>query len=131
MTGPGDTAVVDCMVAVVVPAGQTSASVKLVQLPVGTYTVTEEASWSWRWTDAGRTADHTDAQGAIEVLPSTKTVVSYNNTLNSNKWLSDTGYRKNSFGRPDGTAALPADPVRTALLPASEEDDDRKKRGEA
>lgn len=131
VTGPGDTTVVDCTVAVVVPAGQTSASVKLVQLPVGTYTVTEDSSWSWRWTDAGWTADHTNAQGAVEVLASTKTVVNYNNTLNSDKWLSGTGYAKNTFGRPNGTAALPVDPVPAALFPAPEEEDDRKKRGKA
>ena len=73
---------------VVVEAGQ---SVKITGLKVGTYTVTEDTTWSWRYetTDGPQTATlSADApDGSVTVT----------NTLKNDKWVTTDVYCKNEF----------------------------------
>ena len=130
VTGPNGTKTVDRYVVIKIAKGATEGSVKLVHVPIGTYEVTEDSSWSWRWTEAGRTTDHTG--DVVEVLPSTVTTVTFSNTLTDENWLSGTAYAKNVFEAHDEKSAyLPVSPATAAILPSESEEDDKKKRGEA
>lgn len=67
-------------------------SVTVTNLPKGSYTVTEDVDWSWRWkcTFEKNTAD-------ID-LENQKDELSFNNNLNNNKWLNDYDYKVNKMG---------------------------------
>ncbi|MBQ1169302.1 MAG: VWA domain-containing protein, partial [Oscillospiraceae bacterium] len=63
----------------------------LVNLPVGTYTVTEDTSWSWRYTPDVITKD---------VKPiGAKATVTFENTRDKVQWLDGNSYAKNSFAK--------------------------------
>lgn len=75
---------------VVVPA---NGSVTINGLKVGsTYTVTEETSWSWRYT-----VTEADNNPITLVADGTKNVVTFQNTINDSKWLTGDSYAKNIF----------------------------------
>ena len=136
-------------VVVVVEAGNTYGEVTLVGVPIGHYTVTEGADWSWRYTEdnskltavkyAEATPDVTadaltdKAAHLVQVDGSMVTKVTFTDDLTNRNWLSGTAYAQNRFGSNAGgnnSAALPVDAAPVALLPTTEEDD-KKKRPEA
>lgn len=66
-------------------------SVTLADLPIGTYTVTEDTAWSWRY-------NCTDFTIEKAITPSDN-AFNFTNTFNpGSKWLTDTSYAKNPFG---------------------------------
>lgn len=73
---------------VVVEAGQT---VKITGLKVGTYTVTEDTAWSWRYTP------DKDTQTATLSAATPDGSVTVTNTLKNEKWVSTDVYCKNEF----------------------------------
>lgn len=73
---------------VVVEAGQT---VKITGLKVGTYTVTEDTAWSWRYTP------DKDTQTATLSAATPDGSVTVTNTLKNEKWVSTDVYCKNVF----------------------------------
>lgn len=82
---------------VTVDAGQ---SVTIAKLPIGTYTVSEDASWAWRYTPAyenGQTAEL-----SAEVPESTITCT---NTKKNDKWLNWNGAMKNEYGKTNNGSA--------------------------
>lgn len=75
---------------VVVPE---NSSVTIKELPVGTYTIGEHTSWSWRYTPL------IDNDGKVDLSKSYPTgTVTCTNTLYNNKWLTDTAKEKNVYG---------------------------------
>lgn len=61
-------------------------------LKVGeTYTITEDTSWSWRYTP--------DSVSKSIVLEPNSNNVTFTNSLTKDKWLSDDAYAKNIFGK--------------------------------
>ena len=138
VTGPSGATTVDRTVVVVVKAGKSYGYVTITQIPIGTYTVTEDDDWSWRW-EANATTPLTAnnvKDGKPEVLPTQTTTVIFNNDLTDENWLSDTAYARNIFTGASGStgSALPApeEPKSVAMvLPATEVEDDKKKREEA
>mgnify|MGYP000481945005 CR=1 FL=1 len=73
---------------VVVEAGQ---SVKITGLKVGTYTVTEDTAWSWRY----KTTDGTQTATLSAANPEGSVTVT--NTLENHQWVSTDVYCKNEF----------------------------------
>ena len=75
-----------------------SGSVTIKGLPVGTYTVTEDTAWSWRYILVG---ENGIGENGIQVEP--KDVkdgvakVTFTNKLQRNNWLSGTSYADNIF----------------------------------
>jgi uncharacterized repeat protein (TIGR02543 family) len=65
-------------------------SVTIKGLKVGTYTVTEQTGWSWRYTGTG-------AQ-SISILPTQTNTVAFTNTRSNAKWLGGDAYANNIFG---------------------------------
>ena len=138
---------VDRTVVINIPAGSTGGetlSVKLVGVPIGNYTVTEEG-WSWRyeldgrtWQVEGETTVNDDVASKVLVVGSLTTTVTFTNKLTNENWLSGGAYAQNVFnsnaaGNNNG-AAMPVNPngAMAALFPATPEDEDEKKRkGEA
>lgn len=72
-------------------------SVTVTGLPVGTYTVTEDTHWSWRYTpgSASQTVTLNSGQGSSQT-------VSFVNNRTNGKWLSGDNYRRNLF---DGSSS--------------------------
>lgn len=70
---------------------QGNGSAKIVGLPVGTYTVTEVTSWSWRYTP-DRQEKTVNVQGGRD------NTVTFHNTRNADKWLSGDSYAVNYVG---------------------------------
>lgn len=82
---------VSLRVVITIPAGATSGSVTLTDMPLGTYSIAEEESWSWRYSDGGATV--TLGEDALYK-------VSVSNTRTNPYWLSGADANKNIF---DGT----------------------------
>ena len=69
-------------------------NVTVADLPVGSYTVTEESDWSWRYKPTNREQTITlDPDG-------TKNVLTFENVREDDKWLSGDSYNTNLF-KPD------------------------------
>lgn len=60
-------------------------SVTIADLPLGTYTVTEDTDWSWRYTQQS-VAGLTDGKVLVDA---DGTTVTFTNTKTNNQWLSD------------------------------------------
>lgn len=86
-----DDNLVDIRVVVTIPAGADSGSVTLTDMPLGTYSIAEEESWSWRYSDGGATV--TLGEDALYK-------VTVSNTRTNPYWLSGADANKNIF---DGT----------------------------
>lgn len=69
---------------------QGNGTVVLKGLKIGTYTVTEDTAWSWRYTPKS---------GSVSIMlkPGETNVVTYVNTRTNDKWLGDDSYVKNVF----------------------------------
>ena len=67
-------------------------SVTIKGLKIGTYTVTEATSWSWRYTA-------TSGSQSIELKPAETNAVTFVNTRSNHKWLGGDAYKKNIFGK--------------------------------
>lgn len=65
-------------------------TVVLKGLKIGTYTVTEDTAWSWRYTPNQESM-------AITLVPGQTNTVNYVNTRSNDKWLGDDSYVKNVF----------------------------------
>ena len=61
-------------------------------LKIGDYTVTEDTSWSWRYSPDG------GAVRTIPLQPGKTNSVTYVNNRTNNKWLDGNAYVKNVFG---------------------------------
>lgn len=63
-------------------------------LPIGTYTVSEESGWSWRYTaEAGQQSAVLAANAQQEAA-----VLTFENTRTAEKWLDGSAYAENAFG---------------------------------
>ena len=71
---------------------QGNGTVVLTGLKIGEYTVTEDASWSWRYTPRD------GAARTIMLQPGKTNSVTYVNDRTNNKWLDGNAYCKNVFG---------------------------------
>lgn len=71
---------------------QGNGTVVLTGLKIGDYTVTEDTSWSWRYTPKG------GAVQKIELQPGITNTVNYMNDRTNDKWLDGNAYCKNVFG---------------------------------
>ena len=70
-------------------------SVTLSPLPLGTYTVTEDTSWSWRYTAVG------GASKDAEVTATTNPEVVFENNKKTDKWIGSVDYEDNDYmGQP-------------------------------
>ena len=87
VTGPGITGTRK----VVIKGNKSSVTIK--GLKVGTYTVTEVTSWSWRY----EPANNASAQQKITLDPTGKNEVTFKNTRTKDKWLGGDAYSKNEF----------------------------------
>lgn len=67
-------------------------SVTIKGLKIGTYTVKEVTSWSWRYT----TSSSSSSQN-ITLKPAVTNEVIFENTRNNHKWLGGDAYKKNTF----------------------------------
>ena len=138
VTGPNGATIVDRYVVVKVPANATTGSVKLVNVPIGDYVVTEDDSWSWRW----EIANGEELTKTVTVEPQAEATVTFNNTLENENWLSGTAYEKNIF---DGTVTnesgstttsnwtTPVSPFGAAaeLFPTEKDEDEKKRKADA
>lgn len=71
---------------------QGNGTVVLTGLKIGTYTVTEDTAWSWRYTPRG------GAERTITLQAGKTNSVTYVNDRTNNKWLDGNAYAKNVFG---------------------------------
>ena len=71
---------------------QGNGTVVLTGLKIGTYTVTEDTAWSWRYTPRG------GAERTITLQAGKTNSVTYVNERTNNKWLDGNAYAKNVFG---------------------------------
>ncbi len=71
---------------------QGNGTVVLTVLKIGTYTVTEDTAWSWRYTPRG------GAEQTITLQAGKTNSVAYVNDRTNNKWLDGNAYCKNVFG---------------------------------
>ena len=69
-------------------------SVTITGLKVGTYTVTEVKSWSWRYSPESPSVTH-------EINPTQPFTFDFTNTREQGKWLGGDAYSKNIFGTLD------------------------------
>ena len=69
---------------------QGNGSVTIKGLKVGTYTVTEDTDWSWRYTPQNRTQ-------SIELNPAVTNTVTFVNTRSKGKWLGGDAYKPNKL----------------------------------
>ena len=101
---------IDIDVVVNVPDGETKGSVTIKGLPVGTYTVTENTGWSWRYELQGvvkadgatGTLDYEIGSSSATYTPSgTNHQIIFTNNWVQAKWLSFTDSVKNIFGKPN------------------------------
>lgn len=72
---------------------QGNGTVVLTGLKIGTYTVTEDTAWSWRYTPDGGVATQ-----KITLQAGKTNSVTYVNNRTNNKWLDGNAYCKNVFG---------------------------------
>lgn len=82
VTGPNDFS------AKVVIQGNRSVTIK--GLKVGTYTVTEDTDWSWRYAPQNRTQ-------SITLNPAVTNTVTFVNTRSNGKWLGGDAYKRNTL----------------------------------
>lgn len=82
---------VSLRVVITIPAGATSGSVTLTDMPLGAYTIAEEENWSWRYNDGSAT---------ITLGDQAAHAVTISNTRTNPYWLSGADANKNIF---DGT----------------------------
>ena len=75
-----------------------SGEVTLHDLPFGTYTVTEETAWSWRYTPA-------QAELRVSVTAGGENLASFTNTRTNGRWLSGSAAAVNLWERVEQTAA--------------------------
>lgn len=66
-------------------------SVTIKGLKIGTYTVKEVTSWSWRYTTTSSNSQ------SIELKPAKINTVNFTNTRSNHKWLGGDAYKKNTF----------------------------------
>lgn len=69
-------------------------SVKITELKVGTYTVTEITDWSWRYTNK----DYVKSADITPTKPDDVYTFNFANTRSITKWLGGDAYSKNVFG---------------------------------
>lgn len=74
---------------------QGNGTVVLKGLKIGTYTVTEDTNWSWRYTSKSGSVD-------ITLAPGQTNRVTYVNERTNEKWLDGNAYAKNVFGSISG-----------------------------
>ena len=67
-------------------------SVTIKGLKIGTYTVKEVTSWSWRYTTTSSSSQ------SIELKPAMSNTVNFTNTRSNHKWLGGDAYSQNIFG---------------------------------
>lgn len=84
----------------------------IVGLPVGTYTVSEDANWSWRY----KLEESTNNPAVLSAESSTATVT-MTNRLNNEFWLSDEAVAKNVFNSNDSPEYSPM----PAIIPGKED----------
>lgn len=98
---------IDMDVVVNVPAGETIGSVTIKGLPVGTYTITEDTGWSWRYelngvtTNGSGTVVYNEGNSADYTPSGTNNNIIFTNDLVKTKWLSFVNSMKNFFGMED------------------------------
>ena len=101
---------IDIDVVVNVPDEETRGSVTIKGLPVGTYTITENTGWSWRYKlvsavkadGATGTLDYEPGSSSATYTPSgTNNQIIFTNNWVQAKWLSFTDSVKNIFGKPN------------------------------
>ena len=101
---------IDIDVVVNVPDEETRGSVTIKGLPVGTYTITENTGWSWRYnlqgaakpTGATGTVVYNEDSSSAPYTPSgTNNEIVFTNNWVQAKWLSFTDRVKNIFGKPN------------------------------
>lgn len=78
---------------VCVPGG---GSITLKDLPLGTYTVTEDTGWSYRYTC-------TSASGSVIIEANKNNSLTFTNTLTNDKWLGGESFARNIFTGSTGT----------------------------
>lgn len=82
-------------------------TITIVDLPVGTYTVTEKTSWSWRYTPGEESKE-------VEITGGQTTATSFENTRQKVLWLSGDNFWKNLFnGKNPNPAPVPTPTVAT------------------
>lgn len=91
---------------------------KTIRIPAGTYTVTEDTGWSWRYT--------ADAASKAITLTTANGSVSFENTLTIKTRLSDEAYKVNAFN-PTTTTTSTALPTPTLALPPDRDVPERRK----
>lgn len=87
-------------VTLVIKEGQTSAKVTIKNIPDGTYTVTEDGAWSWRYTlkEGQPISSPAFKDGKVHInIAEPIWEVSFANTRTENKWLSGDSYCENWF----------------------------------
>ena len=101
---------IDIDVVVNVPDGNYEGSVTIKGLPVGTYTITENTGWSWRYNLQGAAAPtgatgkvvyNNDGSSATYTPRGTNNQIIFTNNWVQAKWLSFTDSVKNIFGKPN------------------------------
>lgn len=101
---------IDIDVVVNVPDKETQGSVTIKGLPVGTYTITENTGWSWRYelqgaakpTGATGTVVYNEDSSSATYTPSgTNNQIIFTNNWVQAKWLSFTDSVKNIFSKPN------------------------------
>ncbi len=101
---------IDIDVVVNVPDEGTRGSVTIKGLPVGTYTITENTGWSWRYNLQGAAAPadatgtvvyETGSSSATYTPRGTNNQIIFTNNWVQAKWLSFTDSVKNIFGKPN------------------------------
>lgn len=94
---------IDMNVVVTVDKDKGSGSVTIKGLPVGTYTITEDTSWSWRYKLESVTINgnqETANNNSVEYTPESgmKNNIVFTNQLENTKWLSFVDSVKNFYG---------------------------------
>lgn len=70
-------------------------SITLKDLPIGSYVVTEDISWSWRYTPNG------GAEKTITLSATEENEVTFENNRDKDKWLDNSAYVENKFDKVD------------------------------
>lgn len=71
--------------------GSGTASITISGLPIGSYTVTEDTEWSWRY----KVTNPSD--GSVTVIPSASQTASFTNVRSNTKWFDGEAWCKNIF----------------------------------
>ena len=94
---------IDIDVVVKIKNGETSGSVVLKALPIGSYTITEDTGWSWRYECngvgfTGATGSNTGATARCTLVGGVSNAVTFTNSWLHAQWLSFTTSVRNIFG---------------------------------